>query len=149
MNFIEIEDRIVSHAAATGYFDSVNAHEPRSAPGSGITAAVWLQRLRPLTSSGLASTSGAVEFVLRIYQGFLSEPLDTIDSRIMEAVDTLLTAYSGDFELGGNVRSVDLLGAYGPGLSVQAGYLTVDRTLYRIVDITIPLIVNDLWDQSA
>jgi hypothetical protein len=29
------------------------------------------------------------------------------------------------------------------------GYITVESTMYRIFDITIPVIVNDVWQQAA
>jgi hypothetical protein len=47
------------------------------------------------------------------------------------------------------VRNVDLLGAYGAGLSALAGYLNVDNKMFRVVDLTLPLIVNNVWEQVA
>jgi hypothetical protein len=60
-----------------------------------------------------------------------------------------MAAYSGDFELGGNVRNVDLLGQASEGLTAQAGYLEQDGKLYRVMTINLPLIVNDVWNQVA
>jgi hypothetical protein len=141
-------DAVQSHALASGVFDRVTGHEPKSAPGSGVTAAVWAQSIGPVPSSGLASTSVRVEFMVRIYQSMLSEPQDAIDPAVLTAVDVLMAAYTGDFTLGGLVRQVDLLGNSGQGLSAQAGYLTQDQRTYRVVDVTLPIIVNDLWQQS-
>lgn len=142
-------DQVVSHALSSGLFEAVNAHEPKSAPGSGVSAAVWVQAVDPITGgSGLASTSGRVELTLRIYTNMLAEPADAIDPAVVSAVDYLMSAYSGDFELGGNVKNIDLLGQFGRPLSARAGYLNQDSTLYRVMDITLPLIVNDLWSQS-
>ena len=59
-----------------------------------------------------------------------------------------MTASSGDLDLGEEVRCVDLLGQTGRALSAQAGYLEQDSKLFRVVVITLPLIVNDLWDQT-
>ena len=81
--------------------------------------------------------------------GLALKPADAIDPEIMDAVDVLFTAYSGDFDLGGTVRNVDLEGATGPGLSAQAGYLNQDGKLMRIMDIVLPVIVSDLWTQVA
>jgi len=143
-------DALVSHAAETGWFTQVNSHEPKSAPNGNLTGAVWVQTLRPDPGrSGLDVTSAWLTFTLRIYAPMLQEPQDEIDPQIIDAVDDLLTLFSGDFTLDGMIREVDLLGLSGTGLSVQSGYLDVDRKKFRIVDITIPLGLSDVWDQAA
>jgi len=150
MNVSAIFDAIVSHAMTTGLFERVNTHEPRNAPGNGLTCAVWAQSINPaLGGSGLASTSGLIGFVVQIYCSMNTEPLDSVDATVIAAVDALMTDYSGDFELGGNVRNIDLLGQYGKPLSMEAGYLEIDETLYRIMTIALPVVVNDLWNQEA
>jgi hypothetical protein len=149
-----IVDAVISHALATGQFARVNGFEPKSAPGSGLTAAVWADTLGPYPAgSGLAQTSGRVVLKIRLYTSMLSEPQDAIDPALLDAVDVLMAAYSGDFTLGGLVRNVDLLGAAGggaagAGLTAQAGYLNASGQLMRIMDISLPVLVNDLWSQS-
>ena len=139
-----------SHALESGLFEAVNGHEPKSAPGSGLTAAVWCQEIGPAAgASGLNSTTGLLLFNLRIFQNMLSEPQDAIDPTVMTAVDVLFAAYSGDFELGGLVKTVDLLGIHGTTLSAKAGYQNQDGKLFRIMNLTIPLVINDLWEQVA
>lgn len=140
---------IVSHAAASGYFDQVNQHEPRNRPGHGITAAVWIDHVLPVTSSGLDSASVLLAFNIRLYTSTLQEPQDAIDPEMVRALDSLFAAYIGDFTLGGLVRNVDVYGADGPPLDAQAGYLKQDEVLYRVITITLPLVVNDVWSESA
>jgi hypothetical protein len=65
---------------------------------------------------------------------------------VLKAADTLLAAYSRDFTWAG-ARNVDLLGSVRHPAGVRAGYQTIDRTMYRVLDITIPIVVNDAWDQ--
>jgi hypothetical protein len=143
-------DSIVSHAMRLGLFERVNTSEPKNAPGNGLTAAVWLQSVAPVAlASGLAATAARVEFTLRMFSNMLQEPQDAIDPEMLAAVDVLMTAYSSDFDLGGTIRNVDLLGAHGAGLSALAGYLNVDNKMFRVVDLTLPLIVNDVWEQVA
>jgi hypothetical protein len=138
-----------SHAQATGMFERASTHEPKNAPGSGRSWAAWLQSIRPVArASGLTATSGRVEFRIRLYTNMLAEPQDEIDPDTMRAVDRLMAAYSADFTLDGRVRNVDLLGQHGDPLQAQAGYLNQDGRMLRIVDITLPLIVNDLWSQA-
>lgn len=145
-----ILNAIVSHAMASGYFERVNQHEPKNAPGHGLTAAIWVDTISSVgTVSGLSNSSGRLVFHVRIYSNMLQEPQDSIDPNLIEAVDALMTAYSGDFQLGGNVRNVDLLGQTGTGLSAQAGYINHSGTIYRVVTITLPVICNDIWEQVA
>jgi hypothetical protein len=144
-------DAIQSHALASGYFDAVNGNEPKSPPDtSGLTCAVWVEQIGPARGgSGLASTSTRLGFYVRLYTGMLTEPADAIDPNLMTALDALMAAYSGDFTLAGLVREVDLLGAYGDPLGARAGYLVESGTEFRVMTITLPVIVNDLWDQEA
>jgi hypothetical protein len=137
---------VISHAKATGKVERVLTHEPKSAPGNGITVAVWVQNLRP-TTSGLDSTTVRLELSVRVYMNMLADPQDAIDTKLLDATDTLMAAYSGDFTLGGLVKNVDLLGVDGDPLGCNAGYLEQDGKMYRVMGITLPLIVNDLWSQ--
>jgi hypothetical protein len=142
---------VQDHALASGWFERVNGHEPLSPPDtSGLTAAVWVQRISPAVGgSGLNATAIRLELMLRIYAGINTEPADAIDPNMLAALDDLMARYSADFTLDGEVRQVDLLGAFGDPLQARAGYLVQSGTEYRVMDITLPLIVSDLWDQEA
>jgi hypothetical protein len=145
-----ILDAVESHALASGYFAQVNGHEPKSPPTSGITCAVWVEQIGPARgSSGLTSTSARLTLFVRLYSSMVQQPADAIDPDLMTALDALMAAYSGDFTLGGLIRHVDLLGAYGDPLSARAGYLAEGGAEYRVLTITLPLIVSDLWEQVA
>lgn len=144
----DILDAVVSDLLASGYFDRVNTHEPKTPPGNSLTAAVWLRDIVPISLvSGLSSTSAQVTFTLRLYQNMLLEPQDLIDPLMMKAASNVIRRYHDDFDFGGIIRNVDLLGAYGVSLSAVSGYLSVGDTDCRIIDITIPCIVNDVWPQ--
>ena len=139
-----------SHAAKSGHFERINGHEPKNAPGKGLSAAVWVQRLAPVAlQSGLAATSALLLLNVRVYSSMLSDPQDAIDPRVVAAVDELMNAYSGHFTLGGLVADVDLLGRHGTSLTAEAGYLTQDNKVYRVMTITVPLILNNVWEQVA
>lgn len=141
-------DAVVSHAAASGYFDRVNRHEPKSAPGSGLSAAVWADSIGPARSSGLAETTALVVMNVRVFTSMLTDPPDAIDPAVMKAVDDLMGAYSGDFTLDGLVRCVDLLGMGGTPLSARAGYVNIDGKLMRIFTITVPVLIDEAWTQT-
>lgn len=143
-----ITDAVVSHAAASGWFERVNGHEPQNAPGHGLTAAVWMDRLGPV-GSGLAATTGRLVYNVRLFTPMTQEPADAIDPNLTAACDALFRAYVGDFTLGGLVREVDVRGSQGVGLEARAGYIEQDGALLRVYTITLPVIVNDLWDEVA
>lgn len=149
LDILGITDAVVSHAMASGRFEKVNGHEPKNAPATGgLTAAVWADRVAPVRSSGLDVLSVLLVFNVRIYTSAVQEPADAIDPDMLAAVDDLCAAYTGDFTLGGLVRSVDLLGAHGTPLDVRAGYLQQDGALYRVMTIAVPCVVNDLWEET-
>lgn len=147
----DIIDRLVSHAMTVGVFDRVNAHEPKSKPGRGLTCAVWVDRIEPAASrAGLAVTTARVVLNVRVYTTMLQNPVDAIDPAVMNAVDLLFEAYSGDFQLGDENRWIDLLGAtQGHPLYSQSGYINIDNVVMRVMTITVPVIVEEAWTQAS
>ena len=100
---VALFDAVKSHAMQLGIFERVNQHEPKNAPGNGLSCSIWTDVIEPLPdASGLAQTSGRVAFHVRIMGNMLPEPQDDIDHR-----------------------------------------------LYRVMVITLPIIINDLWSQVA
>jgi hypothetical protein len=146
---------ICSVAERVGHFDTVGAHEPREAPNKTLHAAFWLLSIRPAGGrvSGLAGAATVVTFLGRLYvpAGDGSNmPYDEIDAQLLGAVDRLFAAFIGDFTLGGRVRNVDVFGEVSPGLSADAGYVSfggVQGRKFRVMTITLPLIVNDMYEE--
>jgi hypothetical protein len=150
LNIAAVTDAVASHALSLGVFDRVNTHEPKVAPGNGITCAVWVDRiLMNRKASGLNRTGVTLVFNIRLYQTMLSEPQDAIDPNLIGALDLLMAAFNGDYELGGTVREVDVFGMNGVALGAQAGYVPQDNKMYRVVIVTLPLNMNDVWEQVA
>lgn len=151
LDITAVVDQLASHAAATGVIDGpVNGHEPLSPPGNGVTAAVWFNTIRPARGrSGLNATTVVVLCTLRLYKPLTSQPQDAIDEDLTAATNLLMKAYSGDFTLGGTVAEVDLLGEFGTPLWAQSAYQDIGGTKYRVIDIAVPLVVNDVWGQLA
>jgi len=150
-----INDALVSHAQRLGIFDSVNGHEPRSAPGTGLSWALWIQTVRPFAPrSGLAATSLALIYSSRLQIAIPKDTvsLDAMDPHLSDAAIAMLASLSADFELDGLLDgNIDLMGATGVqfGLGAEAGYIEQDGTLYRVMTLTIPIIVNDVLLQAA
>lgn len=145
-----ILDAIVSHAQANGKFERVLAHEPKNAPGNGLSAAVWAGDILPIARvSGLDKTSALLSFSVRVYMNMLYEPQDDIDRVLLDAVGSLMNDYTGEFTLAGAASWIDLVGMYSQGMLSRAGYLELDKTLYRVMTITLPVVVADVWTQVA
>lgn len=146
----DIIDRFESYALQSGRFDQVNGAEPKNAiSGTGMTCSIWVQDISTINRSGLAATSGLLILTERIYVSFTTQPFDSIDPAMLSATSDLMNRVNGNFQLGGNddVRMVDILGASGTKLAAKAGYVEIDRRLYRCMTITIPIIINDMWAQ--
>lgn len=145
---VNVFDRVVSHAQSLGMFESVNSHEAKSAPGNGLHCDVVADRLTPARGgSGQAATTGLLVLLVRVMTSMLAEPQDDIDPGILTACDALLGEYSGDFTLGGTVERVDLLGQFGQPLELRAGYIDIDNKKFRVMEITLPLVIDDIWSQ--
>ncbi len=147
----QIYDAVLDHALASGLFESVNGAEPKSAPGRGLSAALWADAIDPFPgTSGLALTTVRLALNLRVFSDFKSQPQDAIDPNVLSAVSFLMAAYSGDFTLGGllDEQGVDLLGRAGQPLSARAGYIDQDNKIFRVMTILLPLIVPDCWEQA-
>lgn len=149
INSKTVTEALVSHIMTTKRFKRVNTSENRSVT-TGLTAEVWFQRLAPSPEqSGLAAVTVRLEYTIRIRSALPRGNSDQIDPEILAAVDDLMNKYCTNFTLGGVVKEVDIFGANGEGLESNSGYIKIDDVDYRVVDITLPLIINDVWDEEA
>jgi len=144
----QVLDVLISEAERLGVFERVNTHEAKSAPGRGLYCSIWLQEVAadPRTS-GLAATSVRLTWLARVQSNFLAEPQDGIDPNILDAADLFLDAMQGDLDVGGHALSIDVLGLSGVRLGGRAGYVDQDGKKFRVMDITIPVLLDDVWVQ--
>lgn len=150
-DFVALMSALVDHSATLGFFDRVNDHEPPNAPGAQLTAHIWLDTILPLpAASGLASVSGLVVMNERIQCSANRQPYGLIETDLAAAAGGVVGSLAGNFTLNvTGVRDLDVLGAHGYALACKAGYLTQDQKLYRVMVVTIPVVVNDLWSEAA
>ena len=149
---LALQAAVISEAQQLGAFQRVFAHEPKNAPGTGLTLALWLGPIKPVTTSGMNSVSGVITYNGRIYRSMLganAKEDDLIDADILTGLADLFGAYAGGFTLGETVRAIDLLGMAGTPFSAAPGYLEQDGKFFRILDLVIPVIINDLWTEAA
>jgi len=141
-----------------GCFDIVDGHEPLNAPGNGLHCFSWAGPVRCIgAQSSVASAAVVASFNVRI-QTLAGGPkakgvnLNDIDRKLLHATGLLFDAYIGRFRLTDHegrklVRMVDIFGAYGAPLQMNPGYLNSDGNIFRVGVITLPLVLNDEYDE--
>ncbi len=148
LGFETILDKVVSHAASLAVFDSVLSYESVGSSGNSVDCNVWLNDIVTIPG-GLDQTSVCMTFNVSIMSPLLSEPYEDTDKRMAQCLDALMTAYNGDFTLGDTIRNVDILGQFTQGITVTAGYAAIDNTKYRVLMISLPLLVDAVWEQDS
>ena len=136
---------IQSYAEQLGIFEGVNLHDPWNAPGNRLFCSITLGNVRPVApASGLAEVSGQVTLQIRIWSSAIQKPLDNIDPEILAATCALMGQLAGGFTLSGTVRDVDLF-----GLNAQPAYVDFEGKPLRVIEITCPIVVNDMFAEVA
>lgn len=150
MQLKAIVAKVTSVVQALGVFETVNGGALNHVPGAGLRASVWPGRITsPPGSSGLASTSIVLPMLVRIYGRVNSFPVDEIDEDMLDAADKVCDAYIGSFTLGATVRGIDIRGRFGQPMTIEPGYLDVQEGTCRVMTLTLPLIINDAWEEVA
>lgn len=145
----QIIAEIQAYALQLGIFDDVNAHGPLNPPGPGTTGALWVGRIRPVRkASGLNGVAVLFVMVMRIYVTASAEPLDSLDVVLANATNSTMKALAGGFTLQGLVRNIDLFGDNGVPFDAPFGYADLQGQNYRCSTITIPCVVNDVWEED-
>lgn len=138
---------VLDKVASTGKFETVLGYEPLSAPTESLTAAVFVaDAFGPIPeSSGLSSADARLVIMVRIMRKALTEPVSDVDLDAVDAADAVLDSLAGGYTLGSTARAVDLLGESGQGIEVNPGWATIDKTIFRLMDITVPVMINNVW----
>jgi hypothetical protein len=76
-------------------------------------------------------------------------PEDEIETKTVAAADAYLARINADYDLGGTVRNIDILGEIGEQPTWEFGHANIDNKLYRIADLNLNVIFNDAWQQGA
>jgi hypothetical protein len=139
-------DALTSLAGRSGLFSSVTGYEMKSPPDSALSCNVILGAINPITSSGLTHVSVRIEYQMRILNNMLQEPQESIDPDLADATDWLMTELAIGHTLDRTVREVDIFGEAGEPLRAVPGYMQLGQTMYRVMDVFVPLLINDAWE---
>lgn len=143
---------VVDKVSGTGKFETVFPYEPLSAPTETLSAAVFVSDpVTPIAStSGLTGADARLVIMVRVLRrASMASPGEDVDLDALDAADAVMDALAGGYTLGGTVRNVDVLGESGQGLTILPGYATIDKTIFRLMDITVPVEMNNVWGYGA
>lgn len=125
-----------------GYFKGgVTIGEPKSPLSSRFTAAIFMDSVS-IPGTVLAALEEVHVVTLRVYDDMLREPTSDIELELSLVLSDLMNDLAGDFSLGDTIRAIDVAGMYGTPMGARWGYLEMSGKMYRIVDVTLPLIVQ-------
>lgn len=133
---------IQSYLEASGYFVGSQVSEPKQPPPEGFYAAVYM------SAAGVNSLTltGTIERhlpIIRVYRQMLAEPAEDIEFGMAEVISKVASDLIGEYDLGATIRNVDVGGQTGAPMSATWGYVDVGGAMFRIVDLIVPLIVDD------
>jgi hypothetical protein len=153
-DFVSIFAALVTHAQELGIFETVYQGEPKSAPTNGLTLALYVggatdQGFSLVSQrSGLATVSKRIVLTARIHFPMLHEPISDIETTVLSATEQYVDSLLSDFMLGHTVDFLDMFGAYGTGVAGLPGYITIDSKLFRVMSITLPVILESEATES-
>jgi len=131
---------VVSFLQKRGEYSLVQIGEPKSPPRGDLAAAVFVSDAS-VVGVTLQTTIEIHELTIRLYRNMMEEPEEDNELRISQAVTGIVSDLLGDYDLGASVRNI-AVGEYGRTVSATYGYLDVGGTMYRMVDISVPLVVD-------
>lgn len=153
-SWAQLQTDIVDYVAQLGMFDSVQNFELTGNIGQ-FVAAVFPdpEAITPVAGlSGTNVTSLCVQFVVRIYMAASVANPDVIDPRALNAAAVIMRKFNEGFTFTETVYSIDLLAAFSGGVKAHAGYVKVGSpdasALYRVIDIAVPVLLTDVWQQE-
>jgi hypothetical protein len=137
---------VQSYAEKLALFQSTETHEPENAPGQRLYCSIVLGSPAITCdggASGLAAVSGTITLIARIWSSATQRPLDKVDPEVLSAACSLMAALAGGFTLGGTIRNIDLF-----RMTMQPAWADFDGRQFRVAEITIPAVINDLWTEA-
>jgi hypothetical protein len=133
-------DELESQLAASGW-QTGQIGEPKSPPAERLGAVIFDGV--EITEATLASASGLVKFIIRLYYSAFEEPPEGMEKDIARATLQAVSDICGRYQLGDssvrNIMPVNMI--------VRAGYQEIGRdakAMYRVVDLFVHALVNDL-----
>ena len=133
---------ISSYIQASGYVQKSTIGEPESPPTERLAASVYMGNTA-IVSLTLNTTIEVHTVIVRFYMDMLREPTEQIEFKLAEVVSGIFNDLLGEYDLGATIRNIDAAGSHGTSLGAVWGYTDVGGKMFRVVDLSIPLLVDD------
>lgn len=152
--FHTVQQRIVDALARSGLVDQVTTSDPSTLPAGALIATVVPDNFEPFTgASGLDVSTYKATYLVRLYINSQADPIGGVPTRLMDAVDGLLAGLHALLGLNETGHVVDVFGMAAEPLSARFGYLPLGRSdggegLARVADVTVPVVLFDLYQQT-
>jgi len=122
-------------------FRTVLIGEPKTTVESDAVA-LWADS-STVVSSTLVSPIVRHLVTLRCYVNEFAEEAELVEIRVNSLLHNVIATFTGEYSLDGSIRAIDIAGMYGESLNVRLGYADLSGTIYRIADVSLPMIVDD------
>ena len=141
-------EAISSFLQAGGYIEKEGVGEPKSPPAEELSASVFMDSVGVVELT-LGTTIEIHTVNIRLYMKMLQEPTEQVEYKLAEVVSDIGSDLLGDYDLGATIRNVDAGGSKGSAMRAQWGYLDLGGTMFRVVDLFVPLLVDDSASLAA
>jgi len=137
---------IATYLAGSGHVLNAQVGEYKSAPdvpAGQLTAAIWMASTSVVA---LALNGGTIEVHVvnaRVYGPAFGDDPEDVEITMAQAIQKIVSDLVGDADLGSEIRNVDVAGIHGTSMGADWGHADISGTMYRVADLTIPLIVDD------
>lgn len=135
--FDALEDKV----AASGYALLHQVGEPTDPPQAPLAAILFAGVTPdPNNPTTLTHIQGIVRLIIRVYLDAMTGPKKETEVQIATMAINLMGKVAGDYDLGdASVRNVIM-----PNLEAPAAYQEVGGKWFRITDIAVDILVNDI-----
>jgi len=138
-----------SHLTDGGYVAAALIGEPTQpleVPTGALFASIR-QETQDISDLTLATSIGIwtvrVRFHARMFIDASVTVSEATEIGIAAGVSDFLSSLAAAFTLGGEIQAVDFGGSNSGGVTTDFGHLDLNGTMFRIADVTVPMIVND------
>lgn len=149
LNTVNLLTKLGSYVKRTGRAKRVVLYDPMSQVPPG-TISISIRSVRAFNQiSALNKTGVCIVFSIVLYIDSKAEPKDGQELELMGVFDLLMQSFNEKFTLEGAVHSIDIFGRAGTPLGADFGRVEIDKVIYRVMDITLPLLVTNVWTQGS
>jgi hypothetical protein len=141
---------IASHLSASGAAQPAGEDgfigDPKSPPNAQpdgrypVSVRNSSARVEELALNGSSKEQHVV--IITAYGAFLDAD-GTVETKLYDAMNRIMAKLTADADLGGNIRHIDVAGILGVKMGAEWGYKEIGGTEFRVIELTLPLYIDD------